>query len=370
MAELEAGQATRQRGRGTRGRLLAAVAWLALGVAFEVLVAVPIGLLRLDWNLSIEVAMAAFMAVGVCALGARSHLRPSAAAFREAWRLGWPIIATSVALTLLQLASYVHDGTRLSSNWLPATLYYVVFCLAIGVYEECCVRGVLQMGLLSRLGGSRRGMAVAIALASVYFGALHIDWASLDYRSALQVAQAVLKVGQTGVYGAVLSVAVLRSRNLTGAVLFHALDDFCVMVVPYALFGESLTTNYVSSGREDAIYSIVMYATLIVLYLPSLVRAIRAARRLPMPQHGGFVREKDDHPGGEPPAPATPGEPAAAPAARHAAWLGSQNPQARVRMDSVTACREPASGGPRTTARPRSSRPHARVGQCPRGGKF
>ncbi len=321
MAEPEAMPPMRRRGRRTRGRLLAAIAWLVLGVAFEILASIPIQLLKLDWNLSIELAVAVFMAVGVCVLGARRYLRPSAAAFREVWHLGWPIIGTSVALTLLQLVGYVQDGTRISSNWLPMTLYYVAFCLSIGVYEECCVRGVLQMGLLSRLGGSRRGMAVAITLAAVFFGCLHIDWTSLDYHSALQVAQAVLKVGQTGVYGAVLSVAVLRSQNLTGAILFHALDDFSVMVVPYALYGEALTTNYVSSGRADAIYSIVMYATLIVLYLPSLVRSIREARRLPMPQRGGFVREKDDRPGSEPPMPAGLDVPATADGPRHAAWM-------------------------------------------------
>ncbi|MGN0076731.1 MAG: lysostaphin resistance A-like protein [Parafannyhessea sp.] len=321
MDELEARPETRRRGRGTRGRLLAAIGWLVLGVAFEILVAVPIELLKLDWTLSIEVAVAVFMAVGVCVLGARRYLRPSAAAFREAWHLGWPIIFTSVALTMLQLVGYVQDGTHLSSNWLPMTLYYVVFCLAIGVYEECCVRGVVQMGLLSRLGGSRRGMAVAITISAVFFGCLHIDWTTLDYHGALQVAQAVLKVGQTGVYGAVLSVAVLKSQNLTGAILFHALDDFTVMVVPYALFGEALSTNYVSSGREDAIYSIVMYATLIVLYLPSLARAIRQARRLPMPQRGGFVREKDDDTGGEPPVPAGLDGAATTGGPSHAAWL-------------------------------------------------
>ena len=96
-------------------------------------------------------------------------------------------------------------------------------------------------------------------------------------------------MAQTGIYGAVLSAAVVEDDNLTGAILFHALDDFSIMVIPYALFGEGLSTNYVSSGREEAMSSIVLYAVLCVLYLPSLWHAIRRTRTLPQPHHGGFV---------------------------------------------------------------------------------
>lgn len=277
------------RGRRRRGRLAAALVVAAFAPVFQGLVYLLISRLHLDENLSLEVASALYMAVAVCLLGGRRMLAPSRAPFQSVWRLAWPILAISLALTCTQVAGYASGTERLSPNWAQNVAYYVVFCLCIGIYEECYVRGVLLGGLLSRFGRSRGALWACIAVSSVYFGVLHIDWAGLNCTSPLELAQAVLKVAQTGIYGAVLSAAVVENDNLTGAILFHALDDFSIMVIPYALFGEGLSTNYVSSGREEAMSSIVLYAVLCVLYLPSLWHAIRRTRTLPQPHHGGFV---------------------------------------------------------------------------------
>lgn len=277
------------RGRRRRSRLAAALVVAAFAPVFQGLVYLLISRLHLDENLSLEVSSALYMAVAVCLLGGRRMLVPSRASFQNVWRLAWPILAVSLALTCTQVAGYASGTERLSPHWAQNVAYYVVFCLCIGIYEECYVRGVLLGGLLSRFGRSRGALWACIAVSSVYFGALHIDWVGLDYASPLELAQAALKVAQTGIYGAVLSAAVVEDDNLTGAILFHALDDFSIMVIPYALFGESLSTNYVSSGREEAMSSIVLYAVLCVLYLPSLWRAVRRTRALPQPHHGGFV---------------------------------------------------------------------------------
>lgn len=277
------------RGRRRRGRLAAALVVAAFAPVFQGIVYLLISRLHLDENLSLEVASALYMAVAVCLLGGRRMLVPSRASFQNVWRLAWPILAISLALTCTQVVGYASDTARFSPHWAQNVAYYVAFCLCIGIYEECYVRGVLLGGMLSRFGRSRGALWACIAVSSVYLGALHIDWAGLNYANPLELAQAALKVAQTGIYGAVLSAAVVEDDNLTGAILFHALDDFSIMVIPYALFGEGLSTNYVSSGREEAMSSIVLYAVLCVLYLPSLWQAVRRTRALSQPHHGGFV---------------------------------------------------------------------------------
>lgn len=271
------------------GRLTGSVAYLVVGLMATTCLAYPVYYLGWDEELTLELGSAAIMVVGVCLLGGAGMLRPSRRAMTGVWRLGWPIIAISVVLCGMQAWSFVADGARLSSHWLQSLGYYLLFCMGIGVFEECYVRGLVLNGLLARLGRTRRGVTFSLALAALFFGALHISWATLDYGSPYEVAQALLKVAQTSIYGVVLSVAVMDSGNLTGAALFHALDDFLVMLVPYVLYGEELSVSYVSSDASEARGTIVMYVVLVVLYLPSLAKALRRLRVMGLPQRGAFV---------------------------------------------------------------------------------
>ena len=283
---------TAARSRGT-GKLVLSIVVALVGTFLTVLLVFPLHYLGWDNDLGIELECALVMMLGVAVLGGVRMLRPSAGSFAEAWHVAAPILVVSLVLCALQLYSYVATGATLSSSWAVDCVYYLVLCLGIGLYEECYVRGVLLHGLLARFGWTRRGMGVSVLLAALYFGYLHISWPELDYGNGLEVAQAALKVAQTAIYGVVLSAAIIKSGNLTGAALFHALDDYAVMVVPYALFGEQMSTDYVSSSTAEAWESIILYGILVVLYLPSLVRAIGELRRLQPPQRGGFVRTPD-----------------------------------------------------------------------------
>lgn len=193
-------------------------------------------------------------------------------------RLGGSILAVSVILALLQATSYVSTGTALAKDWLVSLVQVSIYCLFVGIYEEVMVRGIMLKGLLALLDRSKTGVYISLIISAVFFGSLHIVWPDLNSGDALQVAQAVFKVLQTGLYGFVLAGYVVCRNNLSGPVLFHALDDWLVMVLPYGLFSEEMVTSYVSEGT-DGIASLVLYVVISLLYVPAVVKTIKEVNK-------------------------------------------------------------------------------------------
>jgi membrane protease YdiL (CAAX protease family) len=250
-------------------------------------------------NLVFTSACALGAVIGVCVLGGASMFRLSRSDLAHVWKVGRGILIITVVMTIMQATSFLTGEATLSPTWPTDVLYCLALCLAIGLYEESFVRGVLFNGLLAPFGRWRAGLLASAVLSSVFFGCMHINWATLDYGDALQASQALLKILQTTIYGVVLCACVAKENRLTAAALYHALDDFLLMVIPCGLIGETVETEYVSTGESGAV-SVVLYAILIVLYMPSLIRAIRELASLPLPRRGGFVRAVAPAPGNRP----------------------------------------------------------------------
>ncbi|WP_058269929.1 CPBP family intramembrane glutamic endopeptidase [Olsenella massiliensis] len=269
------------RGRSGGGVLALSV---LVGLAIYFLM-YPLGALfyivGLEENLAFELSGAALALAGCAALGGWRQwvFRPAAirAVFR---RLAWLLVVT-FALFAIELAGDLFDGTPLDPNWALNLLYLVGLMALVGLFEEGIFRGVLLQGLLARFGGTTRGVLVCVTIASLLFGAAHIEWGSLDLRDATQVAQACLKIAQTGVYGFALSGCVIECEEggLLGLALFHGLDDFVTLLLSDALLSPMTETSYVSTDGS-ATMTIILYAVLIALYLPVAVKAARRLGRL------------------------------------------------------------------------------------------
>lgn len=287
----QAPPAPRRQGKGT-GRLIVSIL-LTIGIfVSSLLFLVPVYSWGWDENMTFELGCALVAVVCVCLMGGAKMLRPSLSSFLDVLRLGLPIIISSAVIMVLQVWEYMADGQAVSANWAWWVGYYAVFCLGVGILEECALRGVLLNGLLARFGGTRRGLVASVLVAAVLFGMLHIEWGTLDYSSGLELVQALLKIAQTGTYAVVLSAVSIRTRNLTGVALYHALDDFLVMVVPYAIFTEDLDLTYVSSSESEAWSTIIVYLILIAIYLPSFIKAMKQISNFRVPERGCFVKEQ------------------------------------------------------------------------------
>ena len=258
----------------------------------------------------------------IVALGGAKLLSPTRESWRTSWKCCWWFIAVSAVLMLFDTIGFAAEGSLVFDlGILMRFVETALLCFVIGLGEEVMVRGIVLGGLLAPLGSSKKGVWIAIFVSSLYFGLLHIDFTTTDFTDALQLAQAVLKVLQTGVYGFALACVAVGTDEIFSISILHAVDDFLLFIPSVVLAGESATAEYVYTDVEDAIFTIFMYAIMIALYLPVAIKAAKLVKDMPNPTRGAFwdARYGKEEAAAVVPAKANPAPVHAAPAPMHAA---------------------------------------------------
>jgi len=269
---------------------LLALLCLALCVVGEFVGAVAAFLVGGDEYLLGMLGCCVGAALGICVLGGTSLLHPRHASLGYALRTSWWLLAVSTGLTVVDAFGAFSTSFNVQADWLQRTWYALALCATIGFSEEAMFRGLLMGGLLDAFGSDRRGVMTAVVLSSVLFGAAHIEWWSLNYADPVQLAQAVLKIAQTGLFGFFLGALTICSKSILGPALIHGLADFIIFFYSYSLMGEGLEVDYVSSGSEG-METMWLYLVMIVLYIPLVVKGVRMLRDVPLPEHGAFHKE-------------------------------------------------------------------------------
>lgn len=277
---------TQQR-NGTRKMVAALLALPAIYVA-EVFGAIIAAFFGFDFDLGVTLAGAVAAALLIVALGGGAYLRFDKHALFEAWKFMWWIILISAALMVWDLTDYISMGEIIHKGWFLRTIYALVLCLAIGVSEEGMFRGLLCGGLLARLGDRKGGIWWAVMLSSLAFGCAHVTLSDFDPNNLLTFVQGALKICQTGIYAVMLCVVMLKTKNLIGPMLVHALDDFLLFVVSTGLYGEVVETEYVVPDQDEAVAVIVFYLVIIALYMPTFIKALIELKKMSVPQYGPF----------------------------------------------------------------------------------
>lgn len=238
------------------------------------------------WSSTIPELLGALVAVaGMALMGGSSFVKPSREDIDYTFRFGWWCLAVGAGLFVLEMFDYL-PKTPISTDWPSKALECTVFCLGVGVLEECMFRGVVFNGLLALFGGTHRGVVFSVLATSLLFGLAHIEVSEVF--DLITATQALLKIVQTGMYSIMLCVIVLRTRKLVGVSLFHAVDDWLIVLPGVGLFGESFSTDYVTSG-DEAIAIIKFYLIIIALYTPFLIKSLKELRRGQDVYYGAFM---------------------------------------------------------------------------------
>ena len=274
-----------------RGKLIGALLSLALVFGGEIAGALFASFFDADFDLCATLGGAIAAVVCLFALGGKDYLRFDGKAMLESWKFMWWIVSISAFLAAWDFWDYVSMGESFHPGWLMRCFSSLILCLAIGANEEGMFRGLLFGGLLARLGERKNGIWWAVIISSVAFGCAHVSLEDFDPDNLLTFAQAFLKIVQTGIYAVMLCAVVLKTKNLVGAMVVHAIDDWLLFVVAIGFFGEPLETEYVTADTDEAISTVIFYLIIIALYLPTFIKALREIKRIQAPQFGPFVSE-------------------------------------------------------------------------------
>ena len=98
---------------------------------------------------------------------------------------------------------------------------YVAMCLAIALFEECAVRGVVFPLFLLGAKRSKWGVLWAILLSSAVFGLLHL----VNLLGGASLGAVILQVGYTFLIGAMCGLVLMVTRSIWWCVGIHFVYD-------------------------------------------------------------------------------------------------------------------------------------------------
>ncbi|MDR0888633.1 MAG: CPBP family intramembrane metalloprotease [Coriobacteriales bacterium] len=207
--------------------------------------------------------------------------------FRKCW---WIIALAAIpsVLTLL-LSAIVEKGVV--PDWFARVVGALVLCLFIGLFEESMFRGVIFNALLSRMGGTRRGIVWAAIITSVVFGFAHIMVSVLSgqVNDISTAVQAIGKTISTAMFAFLLSAVYLKTRNILGVALIHGINDFLSTVTTALFTSGAVSTNYVhANGPLSGLPGVIFFVVYIALSIPFLVVGWHVIRGIKTPQTGFF----------------------------------------------------------------------------------
>ena len=208
--------------------------------------------------------------VAFLALGGRSWTKVSLHGLAYTFRLAWPLLLLG-AVPAARYFFLAVTGDGFPADFLPKLLVTALLCLSIGILEEFTFRWTMLNGLLAGLGRWHWGVLAAVIVSSFFFGRAHI--AAGDATDAVTMAQAILKIVQTGMFGIVLCATSMHSREIGSAALFHALNDFLMMSITVALQGGGASNSYTSTDNSAAVLAV--YALMIAVSLWPTIQALR-----------------------------------------------------------------------------------------------
>lgn len=143
---------------------------------------------------------------------------------KEGWVLGlvlgWPIYIGS-AINFYESLESMQGMNKIMPTAVEYVLY-IVQVIAIGVFEEGMLRGVVLNKMLIQWGNTRRGIYASVAISSLLFGLIHlINLLSKPWLVVTTFTQ-VMYAFIIGIFFAAIYV---RTRNLWVVIAFHALYD-------------------------------------------------------------------------------------------------------------------------------------------------
>jgi len=219
--------------------------------------------------------------------GGGSYIKPTLRGSGALWKVcGWLLLVDG-GLIAFEFVERATAGENLAPvpGWELRIALLAIICLGIGFSEEGMFRGLINNGLQARMGTSFPGAVGAAVISSIVFGFAHVTLE--DFAEPIMAAQAVLKIIQTGIFGFAMVAVMMESESIWPIALFHAFDDFILMVPENGLYDVSLTTDYVASG-DEAVATLIYYIFIIILYLPSGIAAYKLMKRMEYPKRGAF----------------------------------------------------------------------------------
>lgn len=139
--------------------------------------------------------------------------------FGKPQRLLFLLPCLCIAIDNLPFCSYCNGNMQLVRTQTADMLFFIAYCLSVGIFEECVFRGVIFSVLAGCFSADKKGLWKTYLLSSVLFGAAHL-FNGFSAGTLLQVCYSTLT-------GGLFAFALMKTKNVFCSALVHAVYNFC-----------------------------------------------------------------------------------------------------------------------------------------------
>ena len=119
-----------------------------------------------------------------------------------------------IAIDNFQFSSYFQGNMQFVHNEPIDFLLFGLYCLSVGLFEECIFRGVVFAVVAGLFSKDKKGLWWTYITSSVVFGIAHIFNGS------------ILQVGYTILTGGLFAFSLMKTKNIFCCAFVHALYNF------------------------------------------------------------------------------------------------------------------------------------------------
>ncbi len=105
---------------------------------------------------------------------------------------------------------------------------FAVYCVLVGIFEECIFRGVLFPVLMRRLSYDKKGMILSLVFSSLFFGLSHF----LNLIAGAGIVDVLLQVCYSFLLGGLCGFLLIKTQSIFPSIAVHALFNFCGTMLP------------------------------------------------------------------------------------------------------------------------------------------
>ena len=124
-----------------------------------------------------------------------------------------------VAIDNFQFSAYFNGKMQLVYDKPADIALFAVYCLSVGLFEECIFRGIVFSVLAGIFPQNKKGFLSTYVVSSVVFGVIHI----FNGFSA----GAFLQAGYSILTGGLFAFCMIKTKNILCAAFVHGVYNFC-----------------------------------------------------------------------------------------------------------------------------------------------
>ena len=158
-----------------------------------------------------------------------------------------------IALDNFPSISYLNGNMHFERFEALDILLFALYCLMIGLFEECVFRGIVFSVFARMFSKDQRGLIKTFVISSAFFGISHL----FNLFGGAGIGATLLQVCYTTLTGGLFAFVLIKTKNIFCCAFVHGLYNFCGLILSQQGLGSGIVFD-LGTGVMMTVISVVI----------------------------------------------------------------------------------------------------------------